>query len=76
MNIATSLDTEITQCLPLLTTRQKRTVLNVVKTLAVQQKDWWDKISQAQQEAIDKSLEEMKAGKVTPHDKVIQKYKK
>jgi predicted transcriptional regulator len=76
MNKATSLDTEITQCLPQLSTKQKRTVLTVVKTLAEQQKNWWDEISQAQQEAIDKSLEEMKAGKVTPHHKVMQKYKK
>lgn len=38
--------------------------------------DWWHKISNEQQTAIDKALAEMKAGKLTPHDEVIKKYKK
>jgi predicted transcriptional regulator len=76
MNAATSLENEIAQCLPHLSIKQKKTILNVVKTFVEQQTDWWDSISEAQQKAIDKSLEEMKAGKVTPHHKVMQKYKK
>ncbi len=76
MNIATSLDNEIVQCLPQLNTKQKRTVLNVLKTLVAHQADWWNEISEAQQKAIDKSLEAMKAGKLTPHHKVMQKYKR
>jgi predicted transcriptional regulator len=76
MNAATSLENEITQCLPQLNTRQKRTVLTVVKTFVEQQTDWWDEISEAQQKSIDKSLAQMKAGKVTPHSEVMKKYKK
>jgi predicted transcriptional regulator len=76
MNAATALDNEIVQCLPRLSTKQKKTVLTVVKTLVEQQADWWDGISEAQQKAIEKSLAEMKAGKLTPHHKVMQKYKK
>jgi post-segregation antitoxin (ccd killing protein) len=76
MNTANSLDTAITKCLPQLSIKQKRTVLTVVKTLAEQQKDWWLDISQEQQAAIDKSLLEMKEGKLTAHHKIISKYKK
>ncbi len=76
MNVATSLDNEIARCLPKLNTRQKRTVLTVVKTFVEHQTDWWDEISEEQQKAIDKSLTEMKKGKLTPHHKVMQKYKK
>jgi predicted transcriptional regulator len=76
MNAASILDKKIVQCLPHLSKKQKKTVLTVVKTFVEQQKDWWDDISEEQQQAIDKSLEEMKAGKVTPHNKVMQKYKK
>ncbi len=76
MNVATSLDNEIVQCLPQLNTKQKRTILTVVKTLVAQQADWWYEISKQQQNAIDKSLTEMKEGRLTPHHKVMQKYKK
>ena len=38
-------------------------------------KDWWDTISKEQQQAIDKALLEVKAGKVTTHEKVIEKYR-
>lgn len=39
-----------------------------------EQQDWWDEISEQQQEAIDISLAEMKAGKLTSHDDVMKKY--
>jgi predicted transcriptional regulator len=76
MNSAASLDKEITHYLPRLNMKQKRTVLTVVKTFMEEQKDWWDEISEEQQKAIDKALAEMKAGKLTPHEEVIKKYKK
>jgi predicted transcriptional regulator len=76
MDTAKSLDKEITQFLPQLNIKQKRTVLTVVKTFMEEQQDWWDGISDEQQKAIDKSLTEMKAGKLTPHDEVMKKYKK
>ena len=76
MNAAASLDKEIAQLLPQLNVKQKRTVLTVVKTFMEEQKDWWDEIGEEQQKAIDKSLAEMKAGKLTPHDEVMKKYKK
>lgn len=76
MNAATSLDKEITHLLPRLNVKQKKTMLTVVKTFMEEQKDWWDEIGEEQQKAIDKSLVEMKAGKVTPHDEVMKKYKK
>lgn len=76
MDTAKSLDKEITQFLPQLNIKQKRTVLTVVKTFMEEQQDWWDGINDEQQKAIDKSLAEMKAGKLTPHDEVMKKYKK
>ena len=76
MNTATALDKEINQYLPQLNVKQKRTVLTVVKTFMEDQQDWWDEIGEEQQNAIDKALAEMKAGKLTPHDEVMKKYKK
>lgn len=76
MNAVTSLDKEITQYLPQLNEKQKRTVLTVVKTFMEGQQDWWDEICEEQQKAIDKALAEMKTGKLTPHDEVMKKYKK
>ncbi len=76
MNVATSLDKEINLYLPQLNVKQKKTVSTVVKTFMEDQKDWWDEISETKQIAIDKALAEMKAGKLTPHDEVMKKYKK
>ena len=76
INTATALDKEINQYLPQLNVKQKRTVLTVVKTFMEDQQDWWDEIGEEQQKAIDKALAEMKAGKLTPHDEVMKKYKK
>ncbi|HUZ60321.1 MAG TPA: hypothetical protein VMU83_16235 [Hanamia sp.] len=46
------------------------------KTFIDDQQDWWDEISEEQQEAIDKSLAEMNAGKLTPNNEVMKKYTK
>jgi len=70
------IDREIVQYLPRLSDQQKQAVLGVVKTFAAEQQDWWDEIGKEQQEAIDKSLAEMKAEKLTPQDEVLKKYKK
>jgi predicted transcriptional regulator len=76
MAVAGMIDQEITQYLPHLNAKQKQAVLNVVKTFAAEQQDWWDEIGEAQQQAIDKSLAEMKAGDVSSHADVMKKYKK
>jgi predicted transcriptional regulator len=76
MGAVKKIDQEIAQYLPHLNIQQKQAVLSVVKTFAAEQQDWWDEISEEQQQAIDKALAEMKAGKLTPHDEVMKKYKK
>jgi hypothetical protein len=70
------IDREIAQYLPRLSDKQKQAVLGVVKSFAADQQDWWDEIGKEQQDAIDKSLSEMKAGKLTSQDAVLKKYKK
>ncbi|MFT4153473.1 hypothetical protein [Parafilimonas sp.] len=76
MNAAKSLDEEIIRHLPQLNTKQKKTVLTVVKTFMEEQKDWWEKIGEEQQKMIDKALEEVKEGKLTAHEEVMKKYQK
>ena len=76
MNTAKSVDLEIAQYLSYLNAKQKKTVLTVVKTFAEEQKDWWDEISIEQQEAIDRALDEVKAGRLTPHEEVMKTYAK
>jgi predicted transcriptional regulator len=76
MTAAKKIDQEITSYLSHLNVQQKQAVLSVVKTFAAEQQDWWDEISEEQQQAIDKSLAEMKEGKLTPHNEVMKKYKK
>jgi predicted transcriptional regulator len=75
MAVARMIDQEITQYLPHLNAKQKQAVLNVVKTFAAEQQDWWDEIGEAQQQAIDKSLAEMKAGDLSSHADVMKNTK-
>jgi hypothetical protein len=70
------IDKEIAQYLPRLNDQQKQAVLSVVKTFAAEQQDWWNGIGKEQQEAIDQSLAEMKAGKMTHQDEALKKYRK
>ena len=76
MQTARIIDREIAQYLPRLSDKQKQAVLGVVKSFAADQHDWWEEIGKEQQDAIDKSLSEMKAGKLTSQDAVLKKYKK
>lgn len=68
MNEIDILDQEINHYLPHLSAKQKKVVLSIVKTFAADQQDWWDKTGGEQQKIIDKSLLEMKAGKLTSYD--------
>lgn len=38
--------------------------------------DWWDDISEAEKNSIDKGLEDIKAGRVKPHKAVKKLYEK
>ena len=76
MGTVKSIEQEITQDLPHLNAKQKQTVLKVVKTFAAGQQDWWDAMGQEQQEALDRFIAEMNAGKVTAHKDVLKKFKK
>lgn len=68
MKTTTILDKEIFDCILRLNINQKQTVLKVIKTFIEDQQDWWDEISEDQQRAIDKSLAEMRSGKLTLYE--------
>lgn len=76
MGTVKNTEQEITQDLPHLNAKYKKAVLSVVKTFAAEQRDWWDAMGQEQQGALDRSIAEMNAGKVTAHKDVLKKYKK
>ena len=71
-----TIDQEITQYLSRVNNQQKEAVLHVIKTFAANRQDWWHGISKEQQQAIDKSLTEMKAGNVVPQEDALKKYRK
>lgn len=57
-----------------------KNILKAVRTLlsekAAEKADWWDTISQEEQEEIEQGLSEADRGQVTPHEEVMKKYKK
>jgi len=38
--------------------------------------DWWDEITEEERAAIEKGLEDVKAGRLIPHEKVKEEYAK
>lgn len=40
------------------------------------QKDWWNEITDEEKASIEKGLEDVKAGRIIPHEKVKQEYEK
>lgn len=57
-----------------------RNVLNALRTLLADKTsakaDWWETISQEEREEIEQGLSEAEKGEVTPHEQVMEKYKK
>jgi len=70
------IENEIAKYVHRLNTRQKKTVLSVVKTFAEEKKDWWDELSAEQLAAIRASEAELDAGKGIPHKEVLKKLSK
>ena len=73
---AVTIEKEIAKYVHQLNSRQKKTVLNVVKTFAVEKKDWWDELNEEQLKAIKEAEADLDAGKGIPHEQVLKKYSK
>jgi predicted transcriptional regulator len=41
-----------------------------------QESDWWDDLGEEAKASIERGLKDADAGRVTPHDVVMKKYKK
>ena len=50
-------------------------VIEQIKALKEQQVDWWDGISETEQQAIDEGLGELDRGEGIPHEQVMKEVK-
>lgn len=48
--------------------------LKLVKDSKASKKDWWHDLTHEQKAGIDRGLKDVDAGRITPHEKVRQKY--
>ena len=48
--------------------------LKIVKASNVSHVDWWHELTVEQKTGIERGLQDVDAGRVTPHEKVKQKY--
>lgn len=48
--------------------------LKVVKDSNSKHSDWWDDLTDEQKKSIQRGLNDIDQGKVTPHDEVTRKY--
>ena len=73
---AITIENEIAKYVHQLNARQKKTILNVVKTFADEKKDWLDELSAEQLTAIREAEAELDSGKGIPHKEVLKKLSK
>lgn len=76
MGAAKALDKEIDLYWGKLNTHQKEVVLNVVKTLAHDENDWWEQVENDASGAIKRGLKQAKEGDVISHEEAMKKHKK
>jgi predicted transcriptional regulator len=58
-------------------TADEKTIKMIHAMLEVEQEsDWWDELSPAAQQSIERGLKDADAGKVTSHATVMKKYRK
>lgn len=48
--------------------------LKIVKDSSQTGGDWWQELSDEQKQGIDRGLQDIDAGRITPHDQVKKKY--
>lgn len=58
-------------------TADEQTIKMIHAMLEVEQEsDWWDELDPEAQKSIERGLKDADAGKVTPHETVMKKYRK
>ena len=58
-------------------TADEKTLKMIHAMLEVEQEsDWWDELSEGAKTSIEKGLKDAEAGRVTPHEVVMKKYRK
>jgi len=61
-----------------ITSLKDKTIISRLKSLKeeTRDEDWWDHLSPAEQEGIQKGLEDIENGNTIPHEEVMKKMKK
>ena len=55
----------------------EKTIKMVFAMLEVDaEKDWWDDISDEAKKSVERGLQDIENGRVTPHEEVMKRYKK
>jgi predicted transcriptional regulator len=48
--------------------------LTIIKDNITDRTDWWESISNAEKESIERGLKDLEEGKIIPHSEVMKKY--
>ena len=74
-----NIQTEKLQLIGWLIALQDQTIIEKIKYLKenlTDSNDWWDTISEAERQSIDRGIKDVENGRVSPHSKVRKKYEK
>ena len=73
-----NLDSEKQKIIDWIASLSDESIIYKIKLLKEQEKntDWWDEISDAEKASIKRGIEDVKSGRVVPHEEVKKKYEK
>ena len=73
-----NLDSEKQKIIDWIASLSDESIIYKIKLLKEQEKntDWWDEISDAEKASIKRGIEDVKAGRIVPHEEVKKKYEK
>jgi hypothetical protein len=73
-----SIESEKIKLIEWLTNLEDDSIIEKIKFLKENypQTDWWNEITEEEKASIEKGLEDIKAGRITPHAEVRKKYAK
>ena len=77
MKIIMNIQAKKLELVQLILNTERPSILEKVEAVLKKEKvtDWWDEISEAEQKAIDKGVNEANSGKLIPHEEVMKEVK-
>jgi len=74
MNIDINIQNKKLELIQWLSTLEDLSIINKIFDIKKEKADWWDEISDAEKESIEKGLKDIEEGRVISHEDFLKSY--